>query len=125
MKKEKVFIVVFHKHQLKPKSNGEWQVAESVEFVSELRRKHYEMSSAIGDYINRRMITGARFGMDDYDTFEGYVRGKYKKEMAELDSQYAQNRVPSQQPELVEQEDDNMIVDQFGNKRPRTVFDPI
>jgi len=127
MKKEKVFIVISHKHQLKPKSNNEWQVAESVEFVSELRRKHYEMSSAIGDYINRKMITGARFEMTDYSAFESYVRNKYKKEMSELDSMYDKDRAPiDQTTDLIDQtQQEDMIVDQFGNTRQRTVFDPI
>lgn len=92
MKQEKVFIVVSHKHVLKgPAKKGskaQWDLKESVEFVSQLRKRHLTMSSAIGDYINRKMESGARYGMGDYDKFESYIRSKYGKEMSELDAVY-------------------------------------
>ena len=116
MSKEKVFIVVSHKRSLKAKSRTEWEVAESVEFVNNLRNKHITMSSAIGDYINRKMISGTSTGMGDYDKFEEYLRGKYSKQMGELDKAYETNRAP----EVVKAE---IITDQFGNDRPKTVFD--
>lgn len=122
MKKEKVFIVVSHKHNLKGGKNptGEWEVAESVEFVNQLRPKHYTMSSAIGDYINRKMITGKRFGMDDFTKFENYVRTKYEKEITELDNAYSEQRV-SAPPVVVS----NEIEDEFGNIRERNIFDKV
>ena len=73
------------------------------------------MSSAIGDYINRKMITGARYDMGDYSKFEEYIRKKYKKQMDELDRAYREQQVPDQSPEV--------FADQFGNVRARTVFD--
>ena len=74
------------------------------------------MASAIGDYINRKMITGSRFGLDDYDKFEEYVRTKYKKQMDELDTAYL-----AQQVEI--EESPEVFIDEFGNVRSRTVFD--
>lgn len=115
MKKEKVFIVLSHKHSLKKKSATEWEVAETIEFVNQLRNRHTSMSSAIADYINRKMITGARFGMDDYAKFDEYIRKKYPEQMKKLDAAYRAEQVPDESPELV--------TDQFGNLRTKTVFD--
>ena len=129
MKKEKVFIVVSHKHILKtPGRKGvepQWEVAETVEFVNQLRNKHLTMSSAIGDYINRKMMSGSRFGMGDYNKFEEYVSTKYAKQLQELDSAYKQYQVIVE-PVIVEpeeKEDPNIMVDEFGGLRNRTVFD--
>jgi hypothetical protein len=122
MKKEKVYIVVSHRHVLKTPGtkNREpvWEVAESVEFVNQLRNKHLTTSSAIGDYINRKMEKGERHGMGDYDKFEEYVRSKYAKEMAELDKAYRAQVIFDVTPP--EQE---VFADEFGNLRARTVFD--
>lgn len=117
MSKENVFIVLSHKHSLRRGSQTEWEVSEKVEFVNKLKKVHLTMSSAIGDYLNRTMITGARYNMDDYSVFENYVRLKYQKQMDELDSHYK-----TQQKEI-EMVDTNLFVDEFGNVRPATVFD--
>ena len=122
MKKEKVYIVVSHKHILKTPGtkNKEpvWDLSETVEFVNQLRNKHLTTSSAIGDYINRKMEKGERHGMGDYDKFEEYVRSKYEKEMAELDKAYRAQVIFDVTPP--EQE---VFSDEFGNIRARTVFD--
>lgn len=120
MSKEKVFIVVSHKHILKKPARKnvepQWEVAETVEFVNQLRNRHYSMSSAIGDYINRKMISGERVGMGNYDKFEEYIRTKYEKELVQLDKAYrSQQVVVESSPEV--------FADQFGNVRARTVFD--
>ncbi|HEY6436758.1 MAG TPA: hypothetical protein VIY47_09210 [Ignavibacteriaceae bacterium] len=121
MSKEKVFIVLSHKHQLKKGArpvkgdNSNWEVVEQVEFVNQIRNKHISMSSAIADYINRKMITGDRYGMKDYQTFEDYARKKYEKQMAELDNAYKADQIKEESPEV--------FVDQFGNVREKTVFD--
>lgn len=125
MSKEKVFIVVSHKHSLKNRHSktedpNNWQVTETVEFVSQLRNRHISMSSAIGDYINRKMVSGARFGITEYGPFEDYIRKKYSKELAELDALYRKDQVVEEQPESQE-----VFVDNFGNVRARTVFDPL
>jgi len=127
MKKEKVYIVISHKHMLKtPGKKGiepQWEVAETVEFVNQLRHRHLSMSSAIGDYINRKMESGARVGMGDYDKFEEYVRSKYTKEMAQLDAAYRVEQVTRKQDNV-----DNspvLVSDEFGNLRARTVFDKV
>ena len=122
MRKEKVFIVVSHKNSLKkdPRTDkclkGQWEVAESVEFINQVRDRHISTSSAIGDYINRKMITGARYGITEYDKFEEYVRTKYKKQMDELDAAYREIQIQSE-------ESPEVIADQFGNIRAKTVFD--
>jgi len=124
MSKEKVFIIVSHKNSLKPGSRtgaavsrpAEWEVAESVEFVNQIKKRHIETSSAIADYLNRKMITGARYGITEYDKFEDYIRSKYGKQMAELDAAYRAEQV-------VEEESPEVFADQFGNIRARTVFD--
>lgn len=123
MAKEKVFIVVSHKHSLKnPKLKTEspdnWQVTETVEFVNQIRNKHISMSTAIGDYVNRKMVTGAAKGITDYDKFEDYIRAKYVKEMAELDSAYKKEQI-------VVENTTPVFADQFGNVRAKTVFDPV
>lgn len=120
MAKEKVFIAVFHKHSLRKNERGittnEWEVTETVEFVNQLRNKHTSMASVIGDYLGRKMISGSRFGFTEYENFENYVRKKYPKQMQELDESYGPMRVPK---EVV----DEIVSDQFGNLRPKTVFD--
>ena len=122
MAKDAVFIVATHKHSLKvdPKTGkalkDQWETHEIIEFVDKLCNRHYSYSSAIGDYINRKMISGTRYGITDYDKFEEYVRTKYKDQMAELDKAYrAQVVVPEESPAV--------FVDQFGNVREKTVFD--
>jgi len=126
MKKEKIFIVISHKNSLKPKlrvrtgTADDWEITETVEFVNQIRNRHTSMSSAIGDYVNRKMITGARFDITDYNKFENYVRSKYPKQMAELDAAYNSTR-PAE--EVVESPE--VFVDPFGNVRTKTVFDPV
>lgn len=78
------------------------------------------MSSAVGDYINRRMISGVRFGMVDYPKFEDYIRTKYAKQLAELDTVYESQRV--QEPKVLDMQEVS-ITDQFGSVREKTVFD--
>jgi hypothetical protein len=127
MKEEKVFIILTHKNQAAKGShpgrgkngNVNWEVAEQVEFVNHIKTRHITTGSAIGDYINRKMIKGERHGMGDYDVFEGYVRGKYERQMTELDAAYGNNRVEVEEEEPVEQP----FVDRFGNERKKTVFD--
>jgi hypothetical protein len=116
MAKEKIFIVLSHKHSLKKKTNGDWEVQETVEFVNQLRNKHISSSSVIGDYINRKMVIGERFGFSDYAKFEEYVYKKYEKQMAELDAAYSDQR-------LAPAEILAPFKDQFGNTREKTVFD--
>lgn len=122
MKKEKVYIVVSHKHILKTPGtkNKEpvWEVSEAVEFVNQLRNRHLTTSSAIGDYINRKMEKGERHGMGDYAVFEEYVRSKYAKEMSQLDAAYRAEQVAVEEVASPE-----VFADQFGNLRARTVFD--
>lgn len=118
MSKEKVFIVLSHKNSLKKGSTSEWEVTETVEFVNQLRRRHNVTSSAIGDYLNEKMISGTRFGMTDYHAFEDYIRTKYKEQLGQLDQAYK----PYVAPE-VEENKTEVISDQFGNIRAKTVFD--
>lgn len=117
MAKEKVYIVLSHKHSLKKGTKNDWEVTETVEFVNQLRNKHTSMSSAIGDFINKKMLTGAKVGMSDYEYFMAYVYKKYPKQMAQLDAAY-----PS--PEVEEEDGPELVTDSFGNIRPKTVFDP-
>lgn len=125
MTKDSVFIVATHKHSLKvnPKTGkclkDQWETHEIIEFVDKLRNKHYSYASAIGDYINRKMISGTRYGITDYDKFEEYVRKKYKDQMAQLDAAY-RSSVPAVEETV---NDTPVFVDQFGNVREKTVFD--
>lgn len=116
MSKEKVFIVLTHKNSLKPKSQTEWEVTETVEFVSQLRKKHIDYASVIGDYINRKMFTGSRYGMGEYSKFEEYIETKYPKQLAELNAAYRPEQVAPEPKQEV-------FADEFGNIRARTVFD--
>ena len=124
MKQEKVFIILTHKNQVAKGShpgrgkggNVRWEVAEQVEFVNRIKDRHISTSSAIGDYINRKMISGVRHGMTSYTVFEEYVRKKYAKQMTELDEAYGNDRIEEEVP-LVP------FVDKFGNEREKTVFD--
>lgn len=120
MKKEKVFIVLTHKHQLKLKSKTDWEVVETVEFVNQLRDRHYTTSVAIGDFVNRKMITGARHGMTDYDKFQDYISTKYKSQFEQLTTAYGALQAPP-----VETTEQPLVVDQFGNRRQKTVFDVV
>jgi hypothetical protein len=119
MKKENVFIVLSHKHSLKKGSFNEWEVAETVEFVNKLKNRHYQTSSAIGDYINRRMVTGDKVGMGIYEGFESYIQNKYSRQMEQLDAAYKDAVIKP----TVEEYD--LIVDENGNGRTLTVFDEV
>lgn len=126
MSKEKVFIVVSHKHSLKNKHGrannpDDWQVTETVEFVNQIRPRHTSTSSAIGDYINRKMLSGTRFGITEYGPFEDYIRKTYKKELAELDALYRADQIKEEPVES----NPEVFSDQFGNIRAKTVFDPV
>jgi hypothetical protein len=115
MSKEKVFIVLSHKHSLKKGTSDEWEVTETVEFVNQLRNKHTTMSTAIGDYVNQKMLSGSRVGMGEYEKFDTYIRKKYAKQLDELDKAYGRLQAPAPVSAL--------ITDEFGNLRLRTVFD--
>lgn len=116
MTKEKVFIILFHRHSLKKGTKNEWEVTETVEFVNQLRNKHFQTSSAIADYINRKMLSGSRFGMGDYDVFEKYINSKYSRQMEELDSSYKSEQIFGTDKDI-------KVTDEFGNEREKTVFD--
>lgn len=131
MAQEKVFIILSHKHSLKKDKNGkgipgEWEVAETVEFVNQLRKRHNETSIAVADYTNKKMLSGTRYGMTDYNAFIEYLIKKYPKQMKELDEKYGEKvelDVSDEPPELYSVND--LITDRFGNIRPRTVFDAV
>jgi len=120
-----VFIIVTHLNSPKKGSHPgrekspevQWEISETVEFVNQVRKRHISTASAIGDYINRKMITGARYGITEYSQFEEYVRKKYKKQMEELDAAYRPQQVADESPAV--------FVDEFGNVRAKTVFDPV
>ena len=120
MAKEKVYIAVFHKHSLKKNERGittnEWEVTETVEFVNQLRNKHISMASIIGDYLNRKMISGSRYGVTEYENFENYIRKKYPEQMKELDASYGSLREKAEVS-------NELVHDGFGGIRPKTVFD--
>lgn len=120
MSRKKIFIVLTHKHSLKPKSNNEWETEETIEFVDQLRSRHYSYASVIGDYINGKMIVGTRVGMGDYVKFDKYVREKYPKQMGDLDASYGKARI--NQP-FIKKDDTNKFKDEFGNVREKTIFD--
>lgn len=125
MSKEKVFIVLSHKNSLKRGSKTEWEVTETIEFVNQLRSKHTSMSSAIGDYLNEKMITGSRIGMSDYSKFDEYIRSKYENQLSQLDAAY---KPKIQAPQIDEEQifKNNIqpkFTDSFGNTRAATVFD--
>jgi len=122
MAKENVFIVLTHKNSLKkdPKTGkclaNQWEVQETVEFVNQLRNRHTTFGSVIGDYLNEKIVTGTRFGFDEYSKLDSYVRKKYPKQMKQLDEAY-------RPPTPVEENTEPVFVDEFGNVRTKTVFD--
>lgn len=124
MAKEKVYIVLSHKHNLKRGTRDQWEVQEQVEFVSQLRNRHTQMSSAIGDYLNETMVSGVRHGFGDYAVFEDYIAKKYKKQLEALKVAYprASDAVQETVEEVVD-EKAGWILDEFGNERAPTVFD--
>lgn len=121
MSKEKVFIVLIHKNSLKvPTQKGQepqWEVEERVEFVNQLRKKHLDYNIAIADYMNRKMVAGTRYGMNDYDKFEQYIRNKYPEQLKQLDTLYREQQI------VAEDTGPELFMDRQGNLRPRTVFD--
>jgi hypothetical protein len=64
------------------------------------------------------MISGSRYGMDDYEKFETYIRTKYSKQMNELDTAYRAEQI-------IEEPSQEVFADEFGNVRAKTVFDPV
>lgn len=127
MAKEKVFIVLLHKHNLKKGTADQWEVTETVEFVSQLRNRHTQMASAIGDYINQKMVTGARYGFSDYSVFENYIQSKYEKQLDQLKNAYPrpEDDKAETKKEPVVDEKAGWILDEFGNERAPTVFDKV
>jgi len=125
MSKEKVFIVISHKQVLKKNANvggrkptiNDWEIVETVEFVNKLNNRHVTTSKATADYLNRKVLSGAATGMDSYELFEQYVRSKYPKQLAELDASYGKSQVEKLKPAT------ELISDEHGNVRVRTVFD--
>ena len=79
---------MLHKHSLKKGTRDQWEVTETVEFVNQLKKRHIQDSSVIADYLNKKMISGARFGFTEYQAFENFVRTKYGPQMKELDKMY-------------------------------------
>ena len=88
MAKEQIYIVVSHKNSLKSGSRTEWEVTEKVEFINQLKKRHINQSSVIANYLEKKMISGKRFGLEDYDKFENYIRTKYPAQLKELDNHY-------------------------------------
>lgn len=132
MSKEKVFIVLMHKNNLKTPGTKTkepvWEVEERVEFVNQLRKKHIETSSAIGNYLEQKLISGSRYGIDSYEKFDEYIRKKYKSQMRELDAVYLGRKEVETEDlssEPTPENTLNLITDQFGNLRPRTIFDTV
>ena len=117
MSKDQVYIVVSHTNRLR---NQKWEVSEKVEFVNSLRSRHYTTASIIADYINQKVITGKRFNIETYNQLDQYLRTKYPKQFKELDEKYASMVV--QQPAVVS-DVPNVIIDDFGIARQKTVFD--
>lgn len=128
MGKETVYIVLSQKHQLKAGSHPgrgdkdvrDWEVAEKIEFVNQLRNRHLTTGAAIADYTNRKIVAGSHRGVTSYEQFDKYVREKYSSQMAELDSAYKADQVEEEVVAVTK-----MITDQFGNVRPWTVFDRV
>ena len=118
MTKQNVFIVLSHKHSLKPRTK-EWETSEQIEFVSQLRNKHISMSTAIADFVNKKMLSGTRYGITSYNDFVEYIEKKYPKQLAELQSKYGSLQVKEELPV----QSAPSFVDQFGNARAKTVFD--
>lgn len=113
MKKEKVFIVVTQIRSLKTKSQSSWQVTEKVEFVDQIRKRHISTASAIGDYINQKMVIGMAKGVTEYDKFEAYIREKYPKQMEQLDAHFrpkAEEAAPVSDERPVTVEGENVVV---------------
>jgi hypothetical protein len=112
MKKDKVFIVVTQIKSLKTKSKDSWQVTERAEFVDQIRNKHTSFATAIGDYINQKMIIGAAKGIDDYAKFELYIREKYPKQMEQLDAHFRPAAInPEVEAEAIVVDDRPVTVD--------------
>jgi hypothetical protein len=88
MAKERVYIVLSHINSLKRGVKDQWEVTEKVEFLNQLKSKHYTMSSAIVDYLERKIIKGSSIGITDYQEFENYIRSKYGPQMKQLDKAY-------------------------------------
>jgi hypothetical protein len=114
MAKKNIYIVLMHSHALKSGSKSEWETNERVEFVDNLRKRHISFSTAIGDYTNKKMISGSRYNINDYNQFEEYLKGKYPEQMKQLDKIYGNEAA------VIISDD---MVDEFGNKRAKTVFD--
>jgi hypothetical protein len=106
MKKENVFIIVTQMRSLKTKSKDSWQVVERVEFVDQIRNRHYSTATAIGDYVNQKMLLGMAKGIEDYSKFETYIREKYPKQMEHLDTYFR----PKPEETAVTAEGENIVV---------------
>ncbi len=111
MAKEKVYIVLSHIRSLKPHTKDEWNVTERVEFVNQLRQRHITMSSAIGDYLNKKLISGIKLNMTTYAEFDNYIRMKYAKQMGELDRVYGEAPSVQESAPIVAEADGSLHVE--------------
>ena len=114
MKPSKIFIVLTHTRRFE---NGRWEMVEDIEFVSEVRTRHYTTATIVVDYARRKVVARNRTDIANFDQFEQYIWEKYPDQMQKLITKYNLPEPVPQTPDLT------VIVDQFGVSRPKTIFD--
>ena len=113
---KKVYIVLTHTRRV---NNKKWELVEDIEFVSELRTRHYTTASIIVDYTNSKIISRNRMDISNFAQFESYVWGKYSTQMKQLESKYVVRETPIE----ITTNREETIVDSFGVSRAKTIFD--
>ena len=113
---KKVYIVLTHTRRV---NNKKWELVEDIEFVSELRTRHYTTASIIVDYTNSKIISRNRMDISNFAQFESYVWGKYNTQMKQLESKYVVRETPIE----ITTDREETIVDSFGVTRSKTIFD--
>ena len=73
-----VYIVLTHTRRV---NNKKWELVEDIEFVSELRTRHYTTASIIVDYTNSKIISRNRMDISNFAQFESYVWRKYSTQV--------------------------------------------
>jgi hypothetical protein len=109
MKKENVFITATHYQRPAKDRSGQWEVTEKVEFISQMRNKHYQMATIAVDYINEKVIIGKTKGVQ-FDSFIEYITQRYPEQMKYLQQAYKPETIESA-PE-VEVKDENIVVEE-------------
>lgn len=81
MRKE-AYIILTH-YYTPSKEQNKWDANELIEFVGNIKNKHYEKATMIVDFINKKIIK-SRVSNATYESFEDHVYEKYPEKIKQF-----------------------------------------